>query len=76
MPALHKQFTIHFEPQGDHLVVTVPEIGVTVETAAGEMSLDAATAAGRRAITAHLEATRKKRRPRRQEQAKAPRASA
>lgn len=65
---MSEQFTIHFEPEGDHLVVTVPEINARIETAAGETSLDAATAAGRRAITAHLEQQRK-RRPRRREQA-------
>lgn len=73
---MNKQYTINYEPQGDHLVVTVPELGITVSTAAGEMSRDAATNAGLRAITEHLEAKRKERRPRRQEQAKASRTSA
>jgi hypothetical protein len=61
---LNKQYTINFETAGDHLVVTIPEISVTVETAAGEITRDAATAAAQRAIIAHLEAKRK-RRPRR-----------
>jgi hypothetical protein len=64
---MNKQYTINFETAGDHLVVTIPEIGVTVETAAGELTRDAATAAAQRAIIAHLEATRTKRRPRRHE---------
>jgi len=63
---MNKQYTINFETAGDHLVVTIPEIGVTVETAAGELTRDAATAAAQRAIIAHLEAKRT-RRPRRQE---------
>ncbi len=62
---MNKQYTINSETQGDHLVVTVPEIGATVETAAGETSRDAATAAGQRAIIAHLERQRKERRQRR-----------
>ena len=64
-------FTLNIEPQGDHLQVSIPEIGVTVETAAGEMSRDAATAAGQRAIIAHLEAMRKKRPRRHDSRAKA-----
>jgi hypothetical protein len=58
---MNKQYTINYELQGNHLIVTVPEIGATVETAAGETSRDAATLAATRAITKHLEATRKKR---------------
>jgi len=64
MPAMNEQYTINYEPQGDHLAVSIPELGITVSTAAGETSRDAATRAGLAAITEHLEATRKERRPR------------
>ena len=59
-----KQFTIHFEPRAEGgQVVTVPEIGARIEIA-GTTPHEAQSAA-LAAITAHLEATRKERRPRR-----------
>ncbi len=57
---MNEQYTIHFEPRAEGgLLVTVPEIGVTVETAGDRLS--DAQDAGLRAITEHLAATRKKR---------------
>jgi len=68
---MNKQYTINYEPQGDHLAVTVPELGITVETAAGEVTRDAATAAAQRAIIAHLEQKRSRRSRRHESRAKA-----
>jgi hypothetical protein len=34
------KYTIDIQPIGDHLQVTIPEIGVTVETASGEVRLE------------------------------------
>jgi hypothetical protein len=57
----NRTFTFNIEPIGDHLQVHIPELDITVETAPGETSRDAATLAGTRAITAHLEQQRKRR---------------
>ena len=60
---MNEQYTIHFEPRAEGgLLVTVPEIGATVETTGN--TLADAQDAGLRAITEHLAATHKKR-PRR-----------
>lgn len=32
-------YTIDFEPAGDHLKVTIPELGIVLETAPGETTL-------------------------------------
>lgn len=33
-------YTIQINPAGDHLQVTIPELGITVETAPGEIKRD------------------------------------
>ncbi len=33
-------YTIDFEPVGDHLKVTIPELGIVLETKPGETTLD------------------------------------
>jgi hypothetical protein len=33
-------YTIQISPDGDHLQVTIPELGITVETAPGEIKRD------------------------------------
>lgn len=43
-------YTLNIEPIGDHLMVTVVELGITVETAPGETSNDAALDAAHAAI--------------------------
>lgn len=62
MPAMNKKYTINIEPQGDHLVVTIPEIDTTIQVT-GCTLRDAETAA-QKAIIDHLMQQRK-RRPRR-----------
>jgi len=47
-------FTISIIPVGDHLEVTVPEIGVTIETGPGETRRDEAVDAAHRAINEYL----------------------
>jgi len=32
MPATNEKFTLNIEPLGDHLQVTIPELGITVQT--------------------------------------------
>src|SRR5260370_7185707 len=65
MPARNRKFTFDIVPVGDHLEVTIPEIGVTVATA-GTTRREAIDAA-HRAIIEHLmqqrRQTRKTRRP-------------
>src|SRR5260221_11790807 len=61
-----ERFTINFEPTGAGVLVTIVEIP-GVSALAEDTSIDAIGATGRRLITAHLEAQRKERRPRRQE---------
>ena len=64
------KYHIHFEPNpSGGQVVTVAEISARIEIT-GTTPQDA-QAAGLAAITAHLEATRAKRHPRRHEHAKA-----
>lgn len=52
MPITDKNFTINIEPAGDHLVVSVPELDITVETVGTTRTeaIDVAT----QAITATL----------------------
>ncbi len=59
MPATNVKYTLNIEPVGDRLRVTIPELGVTVETAPGELARDDAIEAGTRAITEHLLARKK-----------------
>jgi hypothetical protein len=59
---MSERFTIHFEPTGAGVLVSVPEIGTS--TMINDLSPDAIGAAGRRLITEHLEALRKEKRPR------------
>jgi hypothetical protein len=44
-------YTIDFQPVGDHLQVSIPEIGVTVETAPGETRREDAERVGLAAIS-------------------------
>ena len=46
-------YTIDFAPVGDHLQVTIPEIGVTLETAPGELRLEDAERVALAAISQH-----------------------
>ena len=65
MPARNRKFTFDIVPVGDHLEVTIPEIGVTVATA-GTTRREAIDA-GHRAIIEHLiQQRRQKRKSRRQ----------
>ncbi len=57
MPAMHKQFTIKWEPVGAGVLVTVPEIGTS--TMAEDASIKAIEEAGQRLITAYLEKVRR-----------------
>ena len=59
MPATNVKYTLNIEPVGDHLQVTIPEIGVTVETT-GNTRREAEDV-GLRAITDHLMRTRQRR---------------
>ena len=52
MPATNEKYTLNIEPVGDHLEVTIPELGVTVQTTG--TSRDEAVEAGQRAIIAYL----------------------
>jgi hypothetical protein len=47
------KYTIDIQPVGDHLQVTIPEIGVTVETASGEVRLEDAERVALAAISQH-----------------------
>jgi len=59
--AMNENYTLDIKPVGDHLQVTIPELGITVETIG--TSRQEAVDAGTRAITDALLA-RKKRVPR------------
>jgi hypothetical protein len=59
MPATNVKYTLNIEPVGDHLQVTIPEIGVTVETT-GNTRREAEDV-GLRAITDYLMRTRQRR---------------
>ena len=61
---MSRRFTIHFEPTGAGVLVTIVEIP-GVSALAEDASIDAIGAAGRQLIREHLEATRKEKRPRR-----------
>jgi hypothetical protein len=67
MPAMNRKFTIHFEPTGAGVLVTVPEIGMS--TMAEDASIEAIEEAGQRLITVYLEKVR--RRPSRKAKASA-----
>ena len=47
------KFTIDIQPVGDHLQVHIPEIGVTVETAPGEVRREDAERIALAAISQH-----------------------
>src|SRR5258708_28365421 len=70
MPATNEKYTLNIEPVGDRLRVTIPELGVTVETAPGEIARDDAIEAGNRGITDHLLALKKPAARKRSTQAK------
>ena len=59
MPIANKKFTLNIEPVGDHLEVTIPEIGVTVATSG--TTRQEAIEAGQRAFIEHQLSQRKKR---------------
>ena len=44
-------YTIDIVPVGDHLQVTIPELGITIETAPGKIKRDDATDAALSAIS-------------------------
>ena len=60
MPATNEKFTLNIEPLGDHLQVTIPELGITVQTT-GTTRREAEQVA-LRAIDEHLMSTRQRRR--------------
>ncbi len=53
-----EKYTIHMQRVGDHLQVTISEIGVTVETAPGKIDLADAERAATRAISEYVLAQR------------------
>jgi hypothetical protein len=53
-----EKYTIHMQPVGDHLQVTIAEIGVTVETAPGKIKREDAERAATRAISEYALAQR------------------
>src|SRR5260370_33985849 len=58
MPATNEKFTLNIEPLGDHLQVTIPELGITVQTT-GTTRREAEQVAFR-AIDEHLMSTRQR----------------
>ena len=53
-----EKYTIHIQPVGDHLQVTISEIGITVETAPGKIKREDAERAATRAISEYVLAQR------------------
>ncbi len=54
IPATNVQYTLYIEPVGDHLQVTIAEIGVTVETVLGKIKREDAERAATRAISEYV----------------------
>lgn len=40
MSTTNETYTLNIQPVGDHLQVTIPELGITVSTAPGEIKRD------------------------------------
>ena len=52
--AVQPKYTIQWKPVGDHVEVTIPELGITVSTQPGEASRDTALDVAHHTIIAHL----------------------